>query len=270
VVKHVLNTFLLALVVALSAPSAEKQRDWQTGVVLGANESSTFAGVVGRSSTNTNSSATAVYAVYQTVLIAGDKYIYQVQKPLKWRWSKAASLTENAPVRFAVEKKNLFVIDDDGKERQLQITKRILRQPQDVALAPALAVPAKPNPSQAGVESDRFERFRTGGYLNGLGWLVMSSEEKSIFLLGFHDGVRAGISWAFRDKTSNGDPDKLAGEILVHDRPGLDVEDQINGIYKDDANLRIPVTLVYQVVKLELTPEGVRLALERLRKTAGR
>ena len=35
---------------------------------------------------------------------------------------------KNAPVRFAVEKKNLFVIDDDGKERQLDIIKRILRQ----------------------------------------------------------------------------------------------------------------------------------------------
>ena len=68
-VKHLLNTFLLALLVALSASGAPKT----TGL---ANESGPrferiqhFAGVVGRSSTygtNTNSSATAVYAVYQT------------------------------------------------------------------------------------------------------------------------------------------------------------------------------------------------------------
>ena len=29
-----------------------------------------------------------------------------------------------------------------------------------------------------GQNSDRYERFKSGGYLNGLGWVTMTSEEK--------------------------------------------------------------------------------------------
>jgi hypothetical protein len=111
-----------------------------------------------------------------------------------------------------------------------------------------------------------FDRFKSGGYLNGLGWLAMDSEQRSTFLLGFHDGARAGISVALAHAHSKEDPDKVLAEILVHDNPGLDVEGGIGRIYKDDANLRIPISLVYQVVKQEFTPEGERVALDQLRK----
>jgi hypothetical protein len=35
----------------------------------------------------------------------------------------------NGPVKFAVEKRKLFVIDEDGKEHEMEIVKKVLRQP---------------------------------------------------------------------------------------------------------------------------------------------
>ena len=121
--------------------NAEKQRNWQTGKVLDSERSRYFAGTVGSSNTNgtygnggynanSNGSQTAVYRVYQDFVIEGDQYAYLAQEHLKWRWSKAANLTINGPVKYAVEKRNLYVIDDDGKEHEMEITKKTLKIPE--------------------------------------------------------------------------------------------------------------------------------------------
>jgi hypothetical protein len=74
-------------------------------------------------------SETDVYHVYETFAIEGNTYAYIAQERLRWRWSKPANLAVNAPVKFAVEKRNLFVIDGDGKEHEITIVKKILRHP---------------------------------------------------------------------------------------------------------------------------------------------
>ena len=124
--------------------SAEKPRAWQTGKVLDTERSRQFAGTVGSRNTTgtaqstgnygtyqgqTNTSQTAVYHVYQTFAIEGDTRVYVAQERLRWKWSKPANLTVNAPVKFAVEKRKLFVIDDDGKEHRMDILKQVLKQP---------------------------------------------------------------------------------------------------------------------------------------------
>jgi hypothetical protein len=55
-------------------------------------------------------------------LIEGDKYVCLAQERLRWRSSKAAN-------KYAVEKRNLFVIDEDGKEHEMEIIKKRLRLP---------------------------------------------------------------------------------------------------------------------------------------------
>lgn len=135
---------LLLLVVATTAIGAQKQRDWQKGTVLDSQRSSYFAGTVGSANTtgtaqanggygtyqgNTTSSQAAVYRTYETFLIEGDTYAYMAQERLRWKWSKPANLTVNGPVKFAVQKRKLFVVDDDGKEHEMEIVKRILKQP---------------------------------------------------------------------------------------------------------------------------------------------
>jgi hypothetical protein len=122
---------------------AEKNRDWQAGKVLDSERSRHFAGMVGQSNTsgtvqgggnygtygsNTNTSQTAVYKVYETFVIEGQNHVYLAQQRLRWRWSKPANLTVNGPIKFAVEKRKMFIVDDDDKEHELEIQKRVLRQ----------------------------------------------------------------------------------------------------------------------------------------------
>ena len=144
-------TVALGLFLVHEAAGAEKVRDWQTGKVLDSERSRYFAGTVGSANTtgtaqangnygtyqgNTNSSQTAVYRVFETFLIEGDTYAYLAQERLRWRWSKAANLTVNGPVKYAVEKRKLFVIDEDGKEHEMEIVKKILRQPAEQSNPP--------------------------------------------------------------------------------------------------------------------------------------
>jgi hypothetical protein len=139
---------LLILLIAASLPglasAGEKVRKWQTGKVLDSERSRYFAGTVGSGNTTgsaqtsggygtyqgqTNTSQTAVYRVYETFLIEGETHAYLAQQRLRWRWSKPANLTVNGPVKFAVEKRKLFVVDDDGKEHEMEIVKQVLKPP---------------------------------------------------------------------------------------------------------------------------------------------
>jgi hypothetical protein len=128
--------------------AGQKQRNWQDGKVLDSQRSRYFAGTVGNSSTNgnvnvtgdsggyngtyhgqTSGSETAVYRVFETFVIEGDKYVYLAQERLRWRWSKAANVTVNGPVKYAVEKRKLYVMDEDGKEHEMDIIKKTLPLP---------------------------------------------------------------------------------------------------------------------------------------------
>ena len=134
----------LLLGLAHIAVGAEKKRDWQMGKLLDSQRNRYFAGTVGNANTtgtaqangnygtyqgNTNTTQTAVYRVYESFLIEGETHAYLAQERLRWKWSKPANLTVNGPVKFAVEKRKLFVIDEDGKEHEMEIVKKVLRQP---------------------------------------------------------------------------------------------------------------------------------------------
>ena len=120
------------------AYAKQKERAWQTGKLVGTDEARYFAGTVGSSNTtgeiydstysgDTSSSQTAVYRVYQTYIIEANRYVYVAKERLRWRWSKPANLTVNGPVKYAVEKRNLFLLDEDGKEDEATISKKVLK-----------------------------------------------------------------------------------------------------------------------------------------------
>ena len=139
--KRHLSAVLVLTLLSICA-SAEKQHDWQTGKVLDSERARYYAGTVGGSNTSgtindngnysgtTNGSQTAVYRVYETFVIEGGTYVYEAQEHIKWRWSKPANLTVNGPVKYAIEKRKLYVIDDDGKEHEMEIVKRTLKSPE--------------------------------------------------------------------------------------------------------------------------------------------
>jgi hypothetical protein len=111
---HILRT-LVALILTLglvSVPAdAAKKREWQMGRLLDSNRVA---------------AANVVFAHFQ---IEGLTLTYLASERLSWRWSKAANLTVNGPVKFAVEGRKLFVIDEDGKEHEMQIIAKTLRKP---------------------------------------------------------------------------------------------------------------------------------------------
>jgi len=128
---------MLLLLTAGLAISKERVRDWQVGKVLNSKRSDEYAATVPRSGTNgeygnypdqTTSRHRPVYNVYQTFVIGTDKCTYVAQQRLRWRWSKPADVTVNGPVRFAADKRKLFLIDDDGKKYEMEIVKRILKK----------------------------------------------------------------------------------------------------------------------------------------------
>jgi hypothetical protein len=130
----------LLLLASIAVFGAAKQRDWQDGKVLDSQRSRYFAGTIGNTSSagtvgdgtysgTSNGTQTAVYRVFETFVIEGEKYVYLAQERLRWRWSKAANVTVNGPIKYAVEKRNLFVIDEDGKEHEMEIVKKTLRLP---------------------------------------------------------------------------------------------------------------------------------------------
>lgn len=136
-----LKVLLPFMLITCAFAMAAKPRDWQTGTVLDTNRSRYFAGTVGNANAygNVNSSGsyngsateseTAIYRVYQNFLIEGDQYVYLAQEHLKWRWSKPADLTVNGKVKYAVVKRKLYCIDDEGKEHEMDIVKKTLRLP---------------------------------------------------------------------------------------------------------------------------------------------
>jgi len=140
--QKVICPALLAVVSAQCLAAGEKSRNWQMGKVLDSERSRHFAGSIGSGSStgsaqtygtygtyqgSTNTSQTAIYRVYETFLIESETHVYMAQQRLRWRWSKPANLTVNGPVKFAVEKRKLYVIDDDGKQHEMEVIKRVLK-----------------------------------------------------------------------------------------------------------------------------------------------
>ncbi len=139
-----MRPFCLLLCLVLGVAMAAKDRNWETGKVLDANHSRYLAGMVGSSQTignaqiygnsgsyneSTSGARHAIYRTTETILIEGTEYAYFAEEAHRSRWKKNALLTVNAPVKFAIEKRKLYVIDDEGKEHEMEITKRVLRLP---------------------------------------------------------------------------------------------------------------------------------------------
>jgi hypothetical protein len=122
--RLLMSALLLILGASLVGFAAEKKRDWQMGKILDTNRSRYFAGSV-----NGTNSQTAVYHVYETFIVEGDKYVYMAQERLRWKWSKTANVTVNGLIKYAVEKRKLFLLDEDSKEHEMEIVKKTLRLP---------------------------------------------------------------------------------------------------------------------------------------------
>lgn len=132
---------LLALLIALACFSVfayadKKERDWKTGKVLDTESQrfTTYGGSTTQgqirddgtySGTTTRSSWNHKRYVFA---IEGDDYIYIVSHVLSFRWSKEVQVTVNGTVKYAVEKNNFYLLDENGREFKLKIDKKILKE----------------------------------------------------------------------------------------------------------------------------------------------
>jgi hypothetical protein len=99
---------LAILLGTLSFGAKQKEHHWQQGRLLSTDEDQ----------------------FYRSYVIESDTLVYAARERLRWKtaWSKPANLTINAPIRFAIEKDNMFILDEDGKEHEAKITKKILKE----------------------------------------------------------------------------------------------------------------------------------------------
>ncbi len=116
---------LVSLAFSLSAhPFGGKTRDWQTGTVLDPQHSPYFT-----ASTNDapygGKADVPLKKVYQSYLLEGATSAWFVREGLSWEWRKPANLKPGGPVKFAVVGQKMFVLDSDGREHRMQITRQV-------------------------------------------------------------------------------------------------------------------------------------------------
>jgi len=136
--RRTLAAVLLCVCFLGGLSAKQKQREWRTGKVLDTDRIAHYAGTVSSASGSASDawntaygqvsgSSTPVYAVYQTYAIEWGNHVYVCQERLRWRWSKPAVLTVNGPVQFSMEKNRLYLKDEEGREHETKIIKKILK-----------------------------------------------------------------------------------------------------------------------------------------------
>jgi hypothetical protein len=128
---------LAACVLSLTASSvfsADNSRKWQFGTLLETEKQRVLEGSTERSHSERNgdwndgsrdrtSTTTDNYDNFQVYTIRGDRITYVVRERLLFPWSKPASVTVGAKLKFAVEKNTVYLLGDDGKQHKAGLSK---------------------------------------------------------------------------------------------------------------------------------------------------
>ena len=124
-VKRLLLPLIAILLLPLVSPSfaAKIPADaWQTGTLVSSEESwhSRVAGVNGM----------VVGREYPTVhyVIDTPQYTYEADLALRHQRDKRPALTVNGPIKFAFVKTDVYIQDENGKEIEVKLTKKTLKQ----------------------------------------------------------------------------------------------------------------------------------------------
>jgi hypothetical protein len=124
----------LAAVFLLVGPltAKEKPREWRTGKLLSADKQhwvshggSTTTGHVddyGNLQASTSDSSWG-HNTYDVAIEDGE-YIYMCSRTLNFRWQHDPKFTENADVKWAIEKNAVYLLDDTGREFKMELVKR--------------------------------------------------------------------------------------------------------------------------------------------------
>lgn len=126
------------VVLASAVISAAGSRKWQTGTLTETEQQKVQEGSTKNSNTdgsikqrgnktdysqNTTTTQTDNFETYQIYTIEAGEKVYIGREHLLFPWSKPASVTVGRPVKFAVEKSKLYILDEDDKEHKATITR---------------------------------------------------------------------------------------------------------------------------------------------------
>ncbi len=120
----------------MAFPASAKDRNWQAGTLIDSVEQSytvstvsteqgKLPGIIDGGRYSSQKTTREIDNVWQEYTIESVGVRYTAKQPLPWRWSKAAAITIGGPVWFVIEKRNLYLIDDTGKEYKLELLQRL-------------------------------------------------------------------------------------------------------------------------------------------------
>ena len=137
--RSTLNACFLVslLLVSASLNGSEKVRDWQTGKLIDMSShhyvthgGSTMSGRVDDEGNiqATTSNTSWGHTRYSYTVDTG-RYLVTGSEVLSWRWSKGARVIVKDNIQFAIDKRDLFIRDLDGKVHKLHIDRQELKEP---------------------------------------------------------------------------------------------------------------------------------------------
>lgn len=126
------------LVFPFLASAAQPVRNWQEGTLMETEKQQVHQGSMTTSNSdfsakkkgdktdfsgNRTSNTTEEYDNYQVYTIKGKGTTYVAREKLLFPWSKAASVTVGTTLKYSVEKNNIYLLGEDGKQHKASISK---------------------------------------------------------------------------------------------------------------------------------------------------
>jgi PEGA domain len=126
---------LIVAVLTCVATAKDKEHEWKDGLLIDAtSESRSYTYSTPVTGQVSDSGQVNLYGGTQsgrveiwTYAIDDGTFVWVATRDLRLRWDKPFKTTVNKPLKFAVEKSDVYVLDEDGKEHKLELKKKIAK-----------------------------------------------------------------------------------------------------------------------------------------------
>ena len=124
------KSLFACMMLGMTIWASAQTRNWQTGTLVETEQTKVRDGSTKNtirdnsdSSRHSTTTTTDNYDTYQVFTIDAGGKTYVARERLFFPWSKPALATVGEPVKFAVEKNNLYILGEDEKQHKAGIVK---------------------------------------------------------------------------------------------------------------------------------------------------
>jgi hypothetical protein len=125
---------IAVLIAMLAAPAWAKDRIWQDGSLLDTRSNKYFrsietSGEADRAPSSqmfTNAQAVLTNTIYDRYVVESADAVYLVERG-RFKSSKPSLLRPNLSIKFAIEKKKIWLLDEEGRELETTILERFAK-----------------------------------------------------------------------------------------------------------------------------------------------